>query len=480
MANYGELYLYIKDKFRTELDSRLHYHNWEHTQNVIDAVEKIAPEEGIKDTLLLKTAALLHDTGFLSNPVPDGHEQRSIDLAKKTLPNYNFTEEQIKAICQIIGATKLPQTPLNLEQKIICDADLHYLGTDSYTEKSHSLIQENRAMGNKIDDDQWKEQQIVFLERHHFFTEFARNTLEPKKRKTLENLKTEHKTADTNGIIRDVLLTLAGVFFAGIALKGFLVPNHFFDGGVTGISLLIHELYGINLGVILVLLNLPLVVLSYYTVGKKFAIRTFLAVLALSICLTYLPIFDITHDKLLISIFGGVFLGIGVGLVMRTGAALDGIEVLALYTLKRTSFTITEIILGINVVIFSIAALKFGPETALYSVLTYFTATKTIDYVVEGIQAYTGVTIISSKSEDIKYELVNTMKKGITVYKGERGYLPGSYDVHADTDIIFTVVSRLELRKLKNTIHEIDPNAFVFANTIKEALGGVTTRKQSH
>jgi uncharacterized membrane-anchored protein YitT (DUF2179 family) len=148
--------------------------------------------------------------------------------------------------------------------------------------------------------------------------------------------------------------------------------------------------------------------------------------------------------------------------------------------LKRTSFTITEIILGINILIFSIAAFKFGIETALYSILTYFTATRCIDYVVEGIQAFTGVTIISSKSEVIKYQLVNKMGKGITVYKGERGFLPGKFGISNDCDIIFTVITRLELRRLKNMVAEIDPNAFVFANTIKEALGGVIKRIKQH
>ena len=184
--------------------------------------------------------------------------------------------------------------------------------------------------------------------------------------------------------------------------------------------------------------------------------------------------------SLIVAVFGGAFLAIGIGLVMRAGAALDGIEVLALYTLKRTSFTITEIVLGNNIIIFSFAALKFGIETSLYSVLTYFAATKTIDYVVEGIQAYTGVTIISAKSEEIKHQLVNNLGRGITVYKGERGFLPGKFDVSVDCDIIYTVVTRLEMRKLKNLIYEIDSEAFVFANTIKEASGGIIKSRVKH
>jgi uncharacterized membrane-anchored protein YitT (DUF2179 family) len=165
---------------------------------------------------------------------------------------------------------------------------------------------------------------------------------------------------------------------------------------------------------------------------------------------------------------------------MRAGCAVDGIEVLALYTWRRTSFTISEIILALNIIIFSIAAVHFGVEVALYSMLTYFTASKTVDYVVEGIEAYTGVTIISGKSEIIKDRLVNELNRGITVYKGERGYLPGKFEVHSDVDIIFTVITRLELRKLKNLVNDVDPNAFVIASTIKEASGGIIKRRHIH
>jgi len=241
--------------------------------------------------------------------------------------------------------------------------------------------------------------------------------------------------------------------------------------------MLVHELYHFNLGLVIVFLNLPFIIISYFSVGHRFALMTFISVALLSICLLLLPDFAITSDKLLISVFGGVFLGIGIGLIMKAGAALDGIEVLALYTLKRTSFTITEIIMGINILIFAIAAFKFGIEIALYSILTYFSATLCIDYVVEGIQAYTGVTIISGKSEVIKYQLVNNLGRGITVYKGERGFLPGKFEISAECDIIFTVITRLELRKLKNLVYKVDSKAFVFASTIKEASGGILKRR---
>jgi uncharacterized membrane-anchored protein YitT (DUF2179 family) len=283
-----------------------------------------------------------------------------------------------------------------------------------------------------------------------------------------------------NFLLSDTLLLLTGVMMASVGLKGFLVPNHFFDGGVTGISLLMHELYHWNLGMTIILFNIPLILISYYTVGKRFALMMLLSVFIFSLCLQFIPNFSVTSDKLLISVFGGAFLGIGVGLVMRVGGALDGIEVLALGTLKRTSFSIAEIILAINILIFTVAALVFGPETAMYSILTYFTATRCIDYVVEGLQAYTGVTIISSKSEELKHHLVNGMGRAITVYKGERGYLPGNFETKHECDIVFTIITRLELRKLKNLIWEIDANAFVYASSIREASGGILTRKSAH
>jgi uncharacterized membrane-anchored protein YitT (DUF2179 family) len=154
--------------------------------------------------------------------------------------------------------------------------------------------------------------------------------------------------------------------------------------------------------------------------------------------------------------------------------------VLALYASRRTSFTIAEFILVINIIIFAFAAIKFGIEIALYSILTYFTASRTIDYVLEGIEAHTGVTIVSGHSETIKHRILNEMGRAITIYKGERGFLPNNFEEGKDCDIIFIVVSRLELRKLKNLVFETDSKAFVFANTIREAAGGILSRQENH
>ncbi len=484
---YQKVYDFLMPRLENELPAYLTYHNAAHTKNVIAAAEHLARSEGITgdDLILLKTAALFHDAGFLQQP--DGHEEISCAWAREHLPGYDYSTAQIDQICRTIMATRLPQTPVDHLGEALCDADLFYIGEEGYAANASRLYREFKHRGITKTDADWDLMQLDFLSTHHFFTQSAIDQLEPTKQKFINQLNdrisqtmaTHHENQPAQ-LLQDFVLILFGVTIAGIALKLFLVPNHFFDGGITGISLLVHEIYGFNLGLVILVLNLPLIAISYFSIGKRFAFRTLISVILLGVCLLLIPNYATTADKLLISVFGGAFLGIGIGLIMRTGAALDGIEVLAVYTLKRTSFTITEIILAINIVIFTIAGFRFGLNTALYSILTYFTATRCIDYVVEGLQAYTGVTIVSGKSEAIKYQLVNKLGRGITVYKGERGFLPGRFEVSSECDIIFTVITRLELRKLKNLVYDVDPKAFVFANTIKEASGGIIKRRHSH
>lgn len=484
---YDQAYAFLMEKLKTGLPSYLTYHNVAHTQRVIDIADQLGHAEGLseEEQTLLKTAALFHDAGFLQNH--EEHEELSCRLAAKHLPEFGYNPGQIDRILQMIRTTKLPQSATEKLSCILCDADLYYLGDEDYTHQANLLFEEFRKLRKIKTAADWQLRQAEFLSTHQFFTTAARQQQEPGKQENLARVRRQiedqlgkKKPNRNKAYLQDALLMLAGTLLASAALKGFLVPNHFFDGGITGISLLTHEIYHFNLALIIILFNLPLVVVSYFTVGKRFAGRMLTSVLLLGAFLHFIPAIPLTADKLLISIFGGAFLGIGVGLVMRAGSALDGIEVLALYTLKRTSFTISEIILGINILIFAGAAFNFGIETALYSVLTYFSATRCIDYVVEGLQAYTGVTIISGKSEVIKYQLVNKLGRGITIYKGERGFLPGQYEVSSEVDIIFTVITRLELRKLKNLVYEADPNAFVFASTIREASGGVLQRKLEH
>lgn len=279
--------------------------------------------------------------------------------------------------------------------------------------------------------------------------------------------------------LSDIIYLVLGVIFASFALKSFLVPNHFLDGGVTGISLLLHEVYHWNLGIILLVLNIPFIVLAYFQIGKHFAIRSFLTILLIIITIYVIPFPELTHDKLLVAMFGGFFMGIGIGLAMRGGGTFDGMEVLALLTFKKSSFSITEIILGMNGVIFIIAAF-LKVETALYAIMTYLVASQITKYVIEGIEAYTGVTIVSGNSEEIKKALVLTMNRGITVYKGERGFMKESFEQSAEADIIFTIVTRLEVRKLQNIVRAIDPKAFIFTQTVREPQGGIVKEIIKH
>jgi uncharacterized membrane-anchored protein YitT (DUF2179 family)/HD superfamily phosphodiesterase len=482
---FEEVRIFFLTKLQNELPVNLSYHNTQHTLDVLSTSEELASTENIsgEDLLILKTAALFHDAGFIN--VYEGHEEISCQLAKTILPDYGYSPENIKEVCLLIKATKLPQLPHDKKAKILCDADLYYLGTADYKESAENLYQEMHSQGTVKNRTEWIERQAHFMEEHHYFTQSAIDMLSQGQLQNLISLKSELQSAHSvtghqKFYLSDLILMISGVILAAFALKGFLVPNNFFDGGITGISLLIHEIYHFNLAYVIVIANLPFILMGLYTINQHFAWKTLICIIMLGTCLYYIPYTIITSDKLLVSIFGGFFLGTGIGLTMRAGCAVDGIEVLALYTWRRTSFTISEIILALNVIIFSIAAFRFGIQTALYSMLTYFTATKTIDYVVEGIEAYTGVTIISGKSEMVKNRLVNELGRGITIYKGERGFLPGKFHVHNDVDIIFTVITRLELRKLKNLVTEIDPQAFVFAHTIKEASGGIMKRRHIH
>lgn len=274
-----------------------------------------------------------------------------------------------------------------------------------------------------------------------------------------------------------LLLILLGTGLAVLAMKGFMIPNRFLDGGITGISILLHEIFHINISFLVIILNILFVYLGYKRIGKTFAVQTTIAVLLLSLGLLFIDINPITHDKLLIAIFGGILMGTGVGLVIRGGGVIDGAEVIAVFTGRKTGFSNSEIILLINTIIFAVAAFQFGIETAMYSIITYFTATRAINYVVDGIEEFTAMNIISSQPEEIKSLLVNELGKGITIYKGEKGYLPGSFEVKTAADIIVTIVTRLEIKQIHDAVMKIDPKAFIYVQSIKEAAGGILKHK---
>lgn len=276
-------------------------------------------------------------------------------------------------------------------------------------------------------------------------------------------------------LLRDIFFMLAGILSAAFGLEGFLLPNDFIDGGATGISLLISELSNVPLYILLIVVNIPFVYLGYKVLGKNFAVKTALAITGLAITVAFIHFPEVTRDKLLVSIFGGFFLGAGIGLSVRGGAVIDGTEVLAIFLSKKLGTTIGDIIIMFNILIFSAAAYLLSIETALYSMITYLVASKALDFVIEGIEEYTGVTIVSPHSEEIRMMIMERIGRGLTVYKGKRGF--GSHGERNDIDIIYTVVTRLELNKLNTEIEKIDPHAFVVMNSVKDTRGGMIKKR---
>lgn len=279
--------------------------------------------------------------------------------------------------------------------------------------------------------------------------------------------------------IKEVLLIWAGIGSATLGLKGFLLPNGFMDGGVTGISLLVSRLTGLDLSVLIILINLPFIYIGSKQISRQFAVKTLCAVIGLSFLVHFVEIPEITHDKLLISVFGGFFLGAGIGLAIRGGSVIDGTEVLAVFVSRKSSLTVGDFIAVFNVLLFASAALLIDLETAMYSMLTYLAASKTVDFLINGIEEYMGITIISPRAEEIKTAIIENLGMAVTVYKGEGGY-GKSGRVEEDRKIIFAVVTRLEVQKLKVEVEKIDPKAFVIQHTINDTKGGMIKKRPLH
>ena len=277
-------------------------------------------------------------------------------------------------------------------------------------------------------------------------------------------------------LLRDSFFIFLGIVSASFGLKGFLLPNSFIDGGVTGIALIISELTEIPLSILLVAINLPFIFMAFSTISKQFAIRSIIAIMLLALTVHFIPFPIITSDKLLIAVFGGFFLGLGIGLAIRGGSVIDGTEVLAVFISRKTAATIGDIILVFNIIIFGFAAYVFSIEIALYAILTYLAASKTVDFVVSGIEEYVGVTIISDFNEDIRLAIVENMGRGCTIYSGKRGFGKRG-DVLKSTDILYTLITRLELAKLHTEIDKIDKDAFIVMHSIKDAKGGMIKKR---
>ena len=284
--------------------------------------------------------------------------------------------------------------------------------------------------------------------------------------KELKNAKVEFAH-----LVRDFFFILLGVISAGFGLKGFLLPNMFIDGGVMGISLTIAELTEIPLSILIIVVNLPFLIMGFSTISREFAYKSIIAILLLAISVHFIAYPIITDDKLLIAVFGGFFLGLGIGLAIRGGSVIDGTEVLAIYVSRKSSLTIGDVIMVFNIFIFGAAAYVFTIEIALYAMLTYLAASKTVDFVVSGVEEYLGVTIISDKHNEIRMAILEKLGRGCTIYSGKRGL---SLE---QTDIIYTLITRLELARLQTEIDKIDKNAFIIMHSIKDAKGGMIKKR---
>lgn len=279
--------------------------------------------------------------------------------------------------------------------------------------------------------------------------------------------------------IQDTTLIALGILSAGFGLNGFLLSSHFIDGGVTGVSMLLAAMLGWPIALLIPIINLPFIALGYRLVGRAFAMKSALAMAGLALCLAVVPYPDVTPDRLLTAVFGGTFIGAGIGLAMRGGAVLDGTDIAAILVSNRTPLLkVSDVILLLNVVIFAAAACFLGVDAAAYSVLTYVAAAKSLDFIVHGIEQYTGVTVVSDSSEEIARVITEDLRRGVTLYRGKRGF--GRRGHRGDVDVVFTVVTRLELPRLRAEIARVDPDAFITQHGIDDAVGGMLKRRAFH
>ena len=287
--------------------------------------------------------------------------------------------------------------------------------------------------------------------------------------------KTPHKSTPKNIVLVRTMMIALGAVLMAIGLELFLVPNQILDGGVVGVSIILSHLTDVRLGIFIFILNIPFFFLGYKQIGKTFALSTLFGITVLSACTTYLHhVNAITSDLLLSTVFGGIVLGTGVGLVIRNGGSLDGSEILAILFNKATPFSVGEIIMIINLVIFAVAGFVFTWEQAMYSFLAYFIAFKTIDIVIQGLDESKSIYIISEHIDDIGDAIIDRLGRGVTYLHGEGAYT-GDHK-----KVIFTVITRLEEAKLKSIVEEIDDHAFLAIGTIAEVRGGRFKKKDIH
>lgn len=300
-------------------------------------------------------------------------------------------------------------------------------------------------------------------------------TDEQQERNALEKKVNAHRRASKVVIAKRILMIVIGAVFMAMGIELFLVPNQLLDGGIVGISIILSHLTGVQIGLFIFLLNIPFFFIGYKQIGKTFALSTVLGITVLSICTYFLhPVARFTDDLLLATVFGGIVLGIGVGLVIRYGGSLDGTEILAILFSSNTAFSVGEIIMFFNLMIFTIAGFVFTWEQAMYSVLAYFIAYKTIDIVIQGLDESKSVYIISDLVDEVGEAIMDRLGRGVTYLHGEGAYTGDN------KKIIFTVITRLEEAKLKSIVEDIDTQAFVAIGNIAEVRGGRFKKKNIH
>jgi uncharacterized membrane-anchored protein YitT (DUF2179 family) len=279
------------------------------------------------------------------------------------------------------------------------------------------------------------------------------------------------RNSKTLQYISEYVQIAIGIVLASIGLKAFLLPNGFLDGGVTGMALLVRSQIDINISILLVVFSIPFLILGYYTVSKRIVVKSIISIIGLALFIHFENFGTITDDKLLISIFGGLFLGSGIGIAIRNGSVLDGSEILGIYLNDKFGFSIGQVILLFNIVLFSITAYVISVEVALYSILTYIVTAKVTDLTIEGFEDFIGVTIVSKEFLKIKMAIMQELGAGLTSYKGSKGF--GSQGEQEDFDIIHTIINRIDIKKMHRLIDNIDDQAFIVEFDVNNVKGGV-------
>ncbi len=271
-------------------------------------------------------------------------------------------------------------------------------------------------------------------------------------------------------LFSEIFQISVGILLASVGLKAFLLPNGFLDGGVTGIAILLSELFNFNISFLLLAVNVPFLILAWFTLSKRILIKSIISIIGLAIVIHYENFSSVTDDKLLIAIFGGLFLGAGIGLTIKNGAVLDGSEILGVFINSRLGISIGKVVFFFNVILFSITAILLSVEVAMYSILTFLVTAKVIDLMIEGFEDYVGLMIVSEKGDTIQQELIS-IGIGMTLYKGSKGH--GKRGIQSEKDIIHTVINRIDMRRTYKSIDKIDDNAFIIEFDVNNIKGGI-------